>query len=145
MRALLVRIVIAGAMVLALCVALSLIAREFGARVVALDQRVAETSHDAVSGADVVRALAHAASAFGSPVVLTMIVIVAAVRWIRRRRWLVASTILIAAAGGASRLGLGVHYLSDVVSGFAFGLAWTIPLVTAPFRRAGARAHRRLR
>lgn len=40
------------------------------------------------------------------------------------RPWAVSATITLVAVIGASRLGLGVHYISDVVGGFILGLAW---------------------
>lgn len=46
---------------------------------------------------------------------------VIAPRW---RRWVIAGTTLLVLMIGFSRLGLGVHYISDVLGGFALGLAW---------------------
>ena len=42
----------------------------------------------------------------------------------RARRGAVAGVVVLVAAIGASRLALGVHYLSDVLGGFALGSAW---------------------
>ena len=42
----------------------------------------------------------------------------------RARRPAVAGVILLVAAIGVSRLALGVHYLTDVLGGFALGSAW---------------------
>ena len=42
----------------------------------------------------------------------------------RARRWIIAATIALAAAIGASRLALGVHYISDVLGGYVLGAAW---------------------
>ena len=42
-------------------------------------------------------------------------------RW---RPWLIGAYFLMIAAMGASRLGLGVHFLSDVVGGAILGFAW---------------------
>ena len=42
----------------------------------------------------------------------------------RRRRAAVVAVVVLVAAIGATRLALGVHYLSDVLGGFALGLAW---------------------
>ena len=46
-----------------------------------------------------------------------------AVRRERRRLAAVAAAVLVAAIG-VTRLALGVHYLTDVLGGFALGLAW---------------------
>lgn len=49
-----------------------------------------------------------------------------------RRRHLVAATTTILVLGiGASRLLLGVHFLSDVVGGWVLGLAWLVAAVAA--------------
>lgn len=43
------------------------------------------------------------------------------------RRWrvaVIAATVTLVAAIGFSRLALGVHYITDVLGGFALGLAW---------------------
>ena len=42
----------------------------------------------------------------------------------RYRAVVLAGTILLVAAIGFSRLALGVHYISDVLGGYALGLAW---------------------
>lgn len=42
----------------------------------------------------------------------------------RRRRALVAGATFVVLAIGATRLALGVHYVSDVLGGFALGVAW---------------------
>lgn len=42
----------------------------------------------------------------------------------RYRPWAVGATVALVTTIGASRLGLGVHYISDVVGGFILGLAW---------------------
>ena len=43
------------------------------------------------------------------------------VKW---RKPLIGAYFVLVAAVGASRLGLGVHFFSDVVGGFVLGLAW---------------------
>lgn len=51
------------------------------------------------------------------------------------RRWRPAAIggwLLLVALIGASRLGLGVHYISDVLGGFVLGLAW-LAAATAAF------------
>jgi membrane-associated phospholipid phosphatase len=41
----------------------------------------------------------------------------------RRRWWLAAGALVVVAAMGPSRVLLGVHWLSDVLAGYAIGLA----------------------
>src|SRR5688500_16243526 len=53
---------------------------------------------------------------------------VIAPRW---RRRVIAATILLVLMIGFSRLGLGVHYISDVLGGYALGLAWLIAATAA--------------
>jgi undecaprenyl-diphosphatase len=62
---------------------------------------------------------------------------------IKERRFVVAVGLAaIVAAMGPSRVLLGVHWLSDVVAGYAIGFAWLIfvVLVGLPRRRDGADA-----
>lgn len=42
----------------------------------------------------------------------------------RARRWLWTATAALGLAVGLSRIALGVHYVSDVLAGWCFGLAW---------------------
>jgi undecaprenyl-diphosphatase len=42
------------------------------------------------------------------------------------RRWAVAVGVVLVVLVGLSRMWLGVHYLSDVVAGWAFGAAWAL-------------------
>lgn len=42
----------------------------------------------------------------------------------RGRVWLLGATAVLALAIGASRLALGVHYVSDVLGGYVLGAAW---------------------
>ena len=51
----------------------------------------------------------------------------------RLRPWLLALALLLALAIGFTRLALGVHYLSDVLAGWALGLGW-LAVTTALFR-----------
>ena len=44
----------------------------------------------------------------------------------RARRWSVLVGVVLVVLVGLTRMWLGVHYLSDVVGGWAFGLAWTL-------------------
>ena len=59
----------------------------------------------------------------------------------RRRWWLAAGALVVVAAMGPSRVLLGVHWLSDVLAGYAIGLAW-LALVAA-FGLPWARDERR--
>jgi undecaprenyl-diphosphatase len=51
----------------------------------------------------------------------------------RLRRWLVVGTTLVVVAVGFTRLALGVHFVSDVVAGWALGSAW-LAVTAAAFR-----------
>jgi undecaprenyl-diphosphatase len=51
----------------------------------------------------------------------------------RLRPWLLALALVLAAAIGVTRLALGVHYLSDVLAGWALGAGW-LAVTTALFR-----------
>jgi undecaprenyl-diphosphatase len=72
---------------------------------------------------------AHAANA--TMVFLTLALLLP--RTARGRGWAVGAAAAIALAVGISRPMLGVHWPSDVVAGWAFGLAWTLLL----FRLSG--------
>jgi undecaprenyl-diphosphatase len=50
----------------------------------------------------------------------------------RARKWAIAAWLTMVALVAASRLGLGVHYITDVVGGFVLGLAW-LAAATAAF------------
>jgi membrane-associated phospholipid phosphatase len=49
----------------------------------------------------------------------------------RVRPWLIAGTVLLVLAIGFSRLALGVHFVSDVLAGWALGAAWLAATVAA--------------
>jgi membrane-associated phospholipid phosphatase len=49
----------------------------------------------------------------------------------RRRRWVVAAYVLLVLVICATRLALGVHFLSDVVGGVVLGVAWLAASVAA--------------
>ncbi|WP_104524441.1 phosphatase PAP2 family protein [Blastococcus atacamensis] len=51
----------------------------------------------------------------------------------RRRPWLVVGAALLVLAVGFSRIALGVHFVSDVLAGYALGAAW-LAVMTAAFR-----------
>ncbi len=61
----------------------------------------------------------------------------------RLRRLLVAATALLVALIGATRLALGVHFLTDVLAGFVLGLAWLLASVAAFAMWREERGHRR--
>lgn len=50
-----------------------------------------------------------------------------------RRKWAIGGTVALVLFIGASRLALGVHFLSDVLGGIVLGLAW-LAASTAAFR-----------
>src|SRR5207237_5479177 len=55
----------------------------------------------------------------------------------RARPWVAAATATLVLLISASRLALGVHFLSDVVGGILLGVAWLLA-ATAAFRIWGA-------
>jgi undecaprenyl-diphosphatase len=56
-----------------------------------------------------------------------------------RRLWLAAGVVLVLLVG-LTRMWLGVHYLSDVIGGWALGLSWTLLTAAAFGALAGGRA-----
>ena len=60
-------------------------------------------------------------------------------RWLSALVWAAALVIIVAV--GFSRLYLGVHYLSDIVGGYATGFVWVLTVASADrvFRRADER------
>jgi membrane-associated phospholipid phosphatase len=50
----------------------------------------------------------------------------------RARPWLIGAGVLVVLAVGYSRLGLGVHYVSDVLGGYLLGAGW-LAATTAAF------------
>ncbi|MDT0275896.1 phosphatase PAP2 family protein [Blastococcus goldschmidtiae] len=63
--------------------------------------------------------------------VLLLLVLPVASR--RARPWLIAGTVLVVVAIGFTRLALGVHFVSDVLAGWALGAAW-LAVTVAAFR-----------
>jgi membrane-associated phospholipid phosphatase len=62
-----------------------------------------------------------------------------AVLAVQRRRWgIAAMCLLVVSSMGPSRVLLGVHWLSDVVAGYAVGLVWLIVLLVVGIRWARA-------
>ncbi|HWL35623.1 MAG TPA: phosphatase PAP2 family protein [Frankiaceae bacterium] len=49
----------------------------------------------------------------------------------RRRRWVIGAYVLLVLSIAATRLALGVHFLSDVVGGIVLGVAWLAASVAA--------------
>lgn len=90
-------------------------------------------------------ALAHAAGssfpsghAMNPMVVYGMLLTLGCWQWDRnRRRRLVVTGAVLVIAIAASRVALGVHYLSDVAAGLLLGLVWVTSL-TRPSHRGGA-------
>ncbi len=68
-----------------------------------------------------------------SSVVLTSVLLVLLLPTLggRGRTVAVAAAIAWALAVGFSRVGLGVHYVSDVLAGYALGAAWVLLLIAA--------------
>jgi undecaprenyl-diphosphatase len=58
----------------------------------------------------------------------------------RGRRWAVAGGGALAVLVGMTRMWLGVHFLSDVLGGWALGVAWTLALALAFGALPGGRA-----
>lgn len=66
-------------------------------------------------------------SMLSAVIYLTLALIVSAVVHRRRVRvYLILSSLVLTGLIGVSRLYLGVHYLTDVVGGWAAGLAWAV-------------------
>ena len=66
-------------------------------------------------------------ASMSAAVYLTLGALVAATRSsLRERAYVLAVSALLAGLVGASRVALGVHWLTDVLGGWAFGSAWAI-------------------
>jgi undecaprenyl-diphosphatase len=73
----------------------------------------------------------HAMTSFVTWGVLVLLALPAVRR--RTRPWLVAAGVIVVLAVGITRLALGVHFVSDVLAGWALGAAW-LGATTAAFR-----------
>jgi undecaprenyl-diphosphatase len=93
-----------------------------------------------VGGPDIGRAFpsGHATQSISFYAMLAVVLII----WYapRHRRVFAVAAALIILVIGASRLYLGVHWLTDVLGGYALGLAW-FAIVTIATHRLEARAH----
>jgi membrane-associated phospholipid phosphatase len=69
--------------------------------------------------------------ALGSMVLYGFLAYVLAVQFPRSARWIYSIAAAIVAAIGTSRLYLGVHWPTDVVSGYAVGFLWLMVCITA--------------
>lgn len=70
--------------------------------------------------------------ALGSVVGVAMLLVVFGPSLSQRgRRWAQAAAGVVVVAVGFSRIGLGVHYLSDVVGGWVLGAAWVLVSMAA--------------
>ena len=67
---------------------------------------------------------------------MTLAAVVVLLAWHTRwRGWVLAAALLFTGLVGVSRLYLGVHYPSDVLAGWAAGLAWTSGVYLVLFHR----------
>ena len=73
----------------------------------------------------------HAMTALVTWGVLLLVALPAVRR--RARPWLITATVLLVALVGFTRLALGVHFVSDVLAGWALGAGW-LAATTAAFR-----------
>ncbi|MGY1691855.1 phosphatase PAP2 family protein [Geodermatophilus sp. SYSU D01105] len=73
---------------------------------------------------------------------LVTVALVLAWPWLssRARWWAVAGGVALAVLVGLTRMWLGVHFLSDVVGGWALGVAWALALAVAFGALPGGRA-----
>ena len=62
-----------------------------------------------------------------------LLVALPSVRRRRSRPWLVGATVLLVVLVGSTRLALGVHFVSDVLAGWALGAGW-LAVTAAAFR-----------
>lgn len=77
----------------------------------------------------------------GHTAYVTAVLGLTAILLAEHRRWrLAAGALLVIAAMGPSRVLLGVHWLSDVLAGYAIGLAWLVLVATLGMPRARTKA-----
>jgi membrane-associated phospholipid phosphatase len=76
--------------------------------------------------------------------IATLVTVVLVLVWpvlsLRARRWALGAGIALVVVVGLTRMWLGVHYLSDVVGGWSFGLAWTLATALLFGAMSGGRA-----
>jgi undecaprenyl-diphosphatase len=74
-------------------------------------------------------------SMLSAAIYLTLAMVATAVipRW-RVRAYVITSSLVLVGLIGVSRMYLGVHYLTDVVSGWALGLTWALICRWVEFR-----------
>jgi membrane-associated phospholipid phosphatase len=62
--------------------------------------------------------------------IATLVTVALILAWpllsVRARRWALLAGVALVLLVGATRMWLGVHYLSDVVGGWSLGIAWTL-------------------
>lgn len=67
---------------------------------------------------------------------MTLVAVLVCLAWPTRWRWAaVVAGVVFAAGVGMSRVYLGVHYPSDVLAGWAAGIAWVAGVYGTAFRR----------
>jgi undecaprenyl-diphosphatase len=64
---------------------------------------------------------------------------------VRARRWALAAAVALVLLVGLTRMWLGVHFLSDVLGGWALGVGWTLLTAILFGALPGGRADRRSR
>ncbi|MGY1594232.1 phosphatase PAP2 family protein [Geodermatophilus sp. SYSU D00708] len=76
--------------------------------------------------------------------IATLVTVAVLLAWPRlsapARRWALAGGAALVVLVGLTRMWLGVHFLSDVVGGWALGVAWTLALALAFGALPGGRA-----
>jgi membrane-associated phospholipid phosphatase len=83
--------------------------------------------------------------ASGAVVMFALLALFGVERWPERSRRLWVGAAVVALAVGASRVVLNVHHVSDVIAGFALGLAWLAAMLLVRGSRRYPWAHGRHR